>query len=106
MKIFFNNGCSSCLCIVLLTCVSIARSDGRQSVGQRSTATALQTNLAANLLEYLEVLYVMDPNSDICFERVYIDDFAAANLLPWVRGLKDELTRTPNNSQGEELKVL
>jgi hypothetical protein len=79
--------------------------DGRAAEEGLHPATADSHNIGVDKINDMEVLYVMDPNSHICFEEVYVDDFVTANLLPWVRNLKDELTRTPDNPDGEDLKV-
>ncbi len=52
-----------------------------------------------------QTLYIMDPNSEKCFEEVSVDTFTLKNLLSWVRELRDELTRTEENHNGRFLKV-
>jgi hypothetical protein len=96
------------MCILHLGCAlgAAVESDGRHSAGQGSDPqTSEDSREGLRSLDEMQVLYVMDPNSDICFEKVYIDDVAAVHLLPWVRGLRDELTRSPSNPEGEELEV-
>lgn len=57
----------------------------------------LQTNLS--------VLLVLDPNWQLCYETVDIDDFSRSGLLPWVSGLRDALTASPGTPEGNFLKV-
>jgi hypothetical protein len=56
-------------------------------------------------IENLSVLYVLDPISSYCFEEVGIDPYTNQTLIPWVMGLKDALTSTNSNPDGEELMV-
>jgi hypothetical protein len=53
----------------------------------------------------LEILYVMDPNSRMCFEEVVLDGYARRELLPWIQQLKDEFTRTEAKTDGNDLRV-
>jgi hypothetical protein len=56
-------------------------------------------------LKSFEVLYVMDENPPGCNDKVPIDDVARRKLLPWVRELKDELTRSTSKPSGYDLRV-
>jgi hypothetical protein len=53
----------------------------------------------------LEIFHVMDPNGPYCFHEGKIDKFAKVQLLPWVRHLIDELTRSGIHPAGHELRV-
>ncbi len=54
----------------------------------------------------MSVLLVLDPNWQLCYETVHVDDFAKDGLLPWVSSLRDALTIHPENPEGNFLKVL
>jgi hypothetical protein len=53
----------------------------------------------------LSILYVVDPISSYCFEEVGIDPYTNQTLISWVTGLKDALTSTSSNPNGEDLMV-
>ena len=44
-------------------------------------------------------------NFHLCWESVTIDDFTRHTLLAWLAELRDSLTITAENPQGEYLKV-
>ncbi len=51
------------------------------------------------VLSDLEVLFVLDPNFHLCWEKIPVNHLTRAGLLPWVKSLKDFL------SVGELLQV-
>lgn len=71
------------------------------SVLNRDIASSLSTLCQSDL----SVLLVLDPNWQLCFEEVDVDDFAKGGLLPWVAGLRDALTIHPAKPEGDFLKV-
>ena len=62
-------------------------------------------SLTSLLQKGMSVLLVLDPNWQLCYETVEIDDFAREGLLSWVSGLRDALTLHPGNPDGDFLKV-
>jgi hypothetical protein len=61
--------------------------------------------IPTSIMDSLEVMYIMDVGTPTDFEEVVLDKYAVKELLPWVRQLKDELTRTHINPDGHELRV-
>ncbi|KAK9806624.1 hypothetical protein WJX73_001273 [Symbiochloris irregularis] len=55
------------------------------------------------LTNQLSVLFVLDPNFVLCWQQITVDAFTNSTLLPWLHGLRDELTVT-DYSPGEGLK--
>ena len=51
------------------------------------------------------IIWVLDPNSHLCWEPVAIDPYTNATLLAWVHGLRDPLTAYSLEPQGRYLQV-
>ena len=54
----------------------------------------------------ISILFVLDPNFFLCWESVPVDQASNTTLLPWILGLKDALSRTADNPDGLDLKVV
>jgi hypothetical protein len=53
----------------------------------------------------LSVLFVVDPNAYLCWEEIPLDAFTRETLVRYVYNLKDPLTATQDNPEGDYLKV-
>ena len=62
-------------------------------------------NALTSLLEKQRLLLVLDPNWRLCYDTVDVDNFAKEGLLPWVAGLRDELSIGQHNPNGSFLSV-
>ncbi len=49
----------------------------------------LDDSSADKLTKDLQVIFVLDPNFYLCWERISVDDLTRATLLHWVGGLTD-----------------
>ncbi len=71
------------------------------SAGGGAQVEALRDALQRNL----KVIFVIDPNSDLCWERIPVNALSSATLLRWAGGLRDVLTATAEEPGGELLRV-
>jgi hypothetical protein len=53
----------------------------------------------------LSVVLVLDPNWQLCFEQVDVNEFTRTGLLSWIHGLRDPFTKHSGHLQGDYLKV-
>ncbi|KAK9814732.1 hypothetical protein WJX72_010670 [[Myrmecia] bisecta] len=60
---------------------------------------------AGRLLPATNVIQVMDSNSHLCWETVYIDPYTNLTLLAWVYNLRDPLTAHPSLPEGQYLQI-
>ncbi|BDA47174.1 hypothetical protein COCOBI_10-0190 [Coccomyxa sp. Obi] len=58
-----------------------------------------------DLLNDLDILFVLDPNFYLCWEIVTIHEDVRQSLLPWVASLKDVFTATKDHPQGLDLQL-
>lgn len=71
------------------------------SAGDSAQIDALQHALETDL----KVIFVLDPNFELCWERVPVNGLSNATLLPFVRSLRDVFTATPEDPEGWPLEV-
>lgn len=92
----------TCIGIILVTAsFGASKSIGTPTVSHSRSPAKTRLDKA----ESLEILYVMDPNGANCFSNVPLQDYARFQLIPWVRELKDELTRSSTKPLGHDLRV-
>lgn len=67
--------------------------------GQQNTTTRILTH------EDLHVIFTIDPNFHWCFESIPINNLTRRTVFAYVRTLKDALTATVDNPDGDDLLI-